>query len=54
MLTYRQIPPNIFLIKNCPMKIKVGQAPSNCFVFKETSAYERGVRRSAHPQYEQG
>ena len=46
-MTYRQIPPNIFLPTDCPMKIKVSQAQSNWFVF-----YESGVGRCAQPQYE--
>ena len=36
------------------MKITVSQAQKNGFVFKETPVYKRGVRRSAHPRYEQG
>ena len=34
------------------MKTKVSQAQNNWFVVKATSVYKRGVRRSAHPQYE--
>ena len=34
------------------MKIKVSQAQSNWFVFKEAPAYKRGVPRSAQPRYE--
>ena len=34
-MTYRQIPPDIFLPTDCPMKIKVSKAQSNWFVFKE-------------------
>ena len=33
------------------MKIKVGQAQYNRFVFKEIPAYKKGVHRSAHPRY---
>ena len=33
------------------MKIKVGPAHYNWFVFKEIPAYKKGVRRSAHPRY---
>ena len=51
-MTYRQIPPNIFLPTDCPMKIKVSQAQSNWFVSKEVPAYKREVRRSVQPQYE--
>ena len=36
------------------MKIKVSQAQSNWFVFKEAPAYKRGVPRSAQPRYESG
>ena len=52
VLTYSQIPPNIFLLTHCPMKIKVSQAQSNWFVFKEAQANKREVRRSAQPRYE--
>ena len=53
MLTYRQIPPlNTFLLLNCPMKIKAGQAQSNWFAVKEPTASKRVVRRSPHPRYE--
>ena len=52
VLTYSQIPPNIFLPTDCPIQIKVSQAQSNWFPFKEAPAYKRGVRRSAQPQYE--
>ena len=52
VMTYRQIPRNIFLPTDCPTKIKVSQAQSNWFVFKEAAAYKRGVRRSAQPRYE--
>ena len=48
-MTYRQIPANVFLPTDCPMKIKVGQAQSNWFVFKEAPVYKRGVLRSAQP-----
>ena len=51
-MTYRQIPPNIFLPTDCPMKIKVSQAQSNWFVFKEAPLYKSGVGRCAQPQYE--
>ena len=40
MLTYRQISPNIFLLANCPMKIKASQAQSNQIVFKQAPAYK--------------
>ena len=53
MLTYCQIFPNVFLLKNCPMKIKVSQAQDNWLVFKEAPAYKRGKRRSVHPLYKQ-
>ena len=36
VLTYRQIPQNIFLLRDCPIKTKVSEAQSNYFVFKET------------------
>ena len=36
------------------MKVKVSQVQSNWFVFKEVPAYKREMRRSAHPQCEQG
>ena len=34
------------------MKINVIQAQNNKLIFKETQVNKRGVRRSAHPQYE--
>ena len=34
------------------MKVKVSQAQNEWFVFKETPAYKRGVRRSVYPRYE--
>ena len=40
-LYYNQNSTNIFLLPNCPMKIKVIQAQSNWFVFKEALAYKR-------------
>ena len=45
ILTYRQISPNIILHTNYPMKIKVSQARSNWFVFKEAPAYKSRVRK---------
>ena len=41
-----------FLLSDCPMKVKVSQAESNWFAFKEAPAYKRGMRRSAHTWYE--
>ena len=40
-LTYHQLGPNIFLLKNCAITIRVCQTQSNWFVFKEASAYKR-------------
>ena len=51
ILTYRQIPPNIFYLRLSYEK-KVSQAQNNWFIVKETLVYQRGVRRSAHPWYE--
>ena len=52
VLTYSQIPLGIFLLTDCPMKIRVSQAQSNWFVFKEGPDYKRGVRRFAHTHNE--
>ena len=52
ILTYHQTSPNIYLLTNCPIKIKVSQAQDNWFILKEASTYKRGVHRSAHPRYE--
>ena len=41
-----------FLLSDCPMKIKVSQAQSNWFAFKEALSYKRGMRKSAHTRYE--
>ena len=43
--TYRQISPDIFfLLTKCPLKIKVSQAKSSWFAFKEAPAYKTGVQ----------
>ena len=49
VLAYSQIPPNIFLPTDCPTKIKVSQAQTNWFLFKEALAYKRRVRRLHNP-----
>ena len=40
-LTYHQLAANIFLLRNCTIKIRVCQTQSNWFVFKEAPAYKR-------------
>ena len=51
ILTCRQIFPNIVLLTNFPVKIKVSQAQNNWIVFKEKPSHKRGVQRSAHLPY---
>ena len=53
-MTYSQIPPNIFLPTDGPVKIRVCKAQNNWFIFKEAPAYKKGVPRSAQPRYESG